>query len=120
MKAKLEEAKEKPFSTHLNKEYEQEMRDKDRFGDPLKLMQSSTLRHGQSQQLYRVLTTQGGHKYILPRCRFPGTQNRFSIEPGSRWDGVDRSNNYETRWVARQNSLNDNKSAFHKWATEEM
>ena len=96
------------------------MKEKERFGDPLKLMKSTTVRIDRSNTLYRMLTTQSEKKFPLPRCRFPGTQNRFGIEPGSKWDGVDRSNNYERRWMARQADLEANKSAFHKWATEEM
>ena len=96
------------------------MKDRERFGDPLKLMQSTTVAYGKSEQMYRILTTQSGKKFILQRSRFPGTQNRFDIQPGSRWDGVDRGNNYERRWMVRQADLEANKSAFHKWATQEM
>ena len=99
---------------------ERELKDRERFGDPLKLMQSTTVRYGSGNMSYRILTTQSGKKYILQRCKFPGTQNRFGIEPGSKWDGVDRGNDYERRWMAREADLEANKSAFHKWATEEM
>lgn len=56
----------------------------------------------------------------MPRSKFPATQNRFGIEPGSRWDGVDRSNKYEKRWLAKVNEVKDDKNAFHKWAADEM
>ena len=121
-KQALKEAKETKFgSSKLDPAVERELKEKDQFGDPLKLMQSKTISYGKSSDLqYRVLTTQNGHKYILKRCKFPSTQNRFGIEAGSRWDGVDRSNNYERKWMARQADLEANKSAFHKWATQEM
>lgn len=70
--------------------------------------------------MYRVLTTQSGKQFYLPKCLFPATQNRLGVEPGSRWDGVDRSNQFEKKWLARQNDLNQNKSAFHTWATNDM
>lgn len=49
----------------------------------------------------------------MPKCKFPSIQNRFGIEAGSRWDGVDRSNKYEKRWMQKENELRDNKNAFH-------
>ena len=102
-----------------------EVKQRDRFGDPLKLIKSSLMKYEKigstgDDLMYRVLTTQSGKKFCLQKCRFPATQNRLGIEPGSRWDGVDRSNQYEKRWFARQNDLYQNKSAFHKWATNDM
>jgi hypothetical protein len=77
--------------------YTKELKARDRFGDPLKLIKSSLMRYEKvggsgDDMMYRVLTTQSGRKFVLPRCKFPPTQNRLQIEPGSRWDGVDRSN----------------------------
>jgi pre-mRNA-splicing factor CWC26 len=60
-----------------------------------------------NQKLYKIFTTGTGYKYYLPRSRFPNTINRFDMEPGHRWDGVDRSNGYERRWFERENSKKD-------------
>ena len=70
------------------------------------------MRSGVNQQTYRVITTASGYRYLLPRCKFPGTMNRFQVEPGHRWDGVDRSNGYERKWVEKEHALSDNKQYF--------
>ena len=57
MRQKIEEVKAKPFAQSHNKEYELEMQQKDRFGDPLKLMKSSTYTSAKTQLAYRVLQT---------------------------------------------------------------
>ena len=55
----LEEAKQSKFGNSvLDPAVDRELKDKDRFGDPLKLMTSTTVRYGKSDMMYRVLTTQ--------------------------------------------------------------
>ncbi|TNV82107.1 hypothetical protein FGO68_gene12811 [Halteria grandinella] len=117
----LEEAKETPFARYeLDKEAEDELKMKDRFGDPLKLIKSKTIQSTLTNQSYRVLTTASGHRYLLPKCKFPGPINRLGIEPGYRWDGVDRGNGYERRWVDKENSMKDTAQYHQRWAAQDM
>lgn len=120
-KQELEEAKEQPFSSHkLDPAVEQEIKNKERFGDPLKLIKSRNMKSEFSKQVYRVITTATSYKYVLPKCKYSAPYNRFSIEAGNRWDGVDRSNGYEKRWTERENEMKDNEAFHHKMATEDM
>lgn len=80
---RLREEAGKPFSRYeIETEADQEMRRKDRFGDPLALFRPvSPEENAESTALYAA-------------------SNRFAIPPGSRWDGVDRSNGFEGKYLS--------------------
>jgi len=46
--------------------------------------------------------------------------NRFGIRPGHRWDGVDRSNGYEEKWLLQQNSQKALEGEAYKWSCSDM
>ncbi|WFD42582.1 Pre-mRNA-splicing factor cwc26 [Malassezia psittaci] len=50
----------------------------------------------------------------------PPPPNRFNIQPGYRWDGVDRGNGFERRLFLKINSNQRLRSEFQMWSAEDI
>ena len=93
----LNSEKNKPFARHsIDPEYEIELKKRPRFGDPIAEFSSFNIKKSKLSW-----------------------ENRFCIPPGKMWDGVDRSNGYEQRWLAKQGRNEyENSVAYKNFASE--
>ena len=59
--------------------------------------------HGRYRVLEQTLVDGDRVKFLIPSCKHENRAkaNRFDIKPGSMWDGVDRANDYESKFMER-------------------
>lgn len=94
---------------------EEEIRKKERFGDPLKNIIKKDKEVSGDNNIGVIKRS-----FYLPNCKFVAPTNRFNIEPGYRWDGVDRSSGFENRYLANINLRKAREEEYYRLRTEDM
>ena len=118
-KEEFNKRKDEPLTRYsVDQDVDDEMKKKQRFGDPMKEFLFS--KNSKKDHLYFVDDKTKMRGFYLPKSKFAGSINRFGIEPGYRWDGVDRSTGFEKRYLEAQNSDKVREQEYHKLRTEEM
>ena len=99
---------EKPLARYKNDEdLDLMLKEQDRAGDPM----LKFLTKNKSKQ----------QKSNKPRYNGPApAPNRFNIQPGYRYDGVDRSNGFEKKRFMEMSKRKSLKEDAYKWSVEDM
>ncbi|XP_031356532.1 BUD13 homolog [Photinus pyralis] len=101
----------KPFARYADDEdLERHLKEQEREGDPM-------LDYIRKKRRKNDIDTGKPVKLQFEGEFMP---NRFGIRPGHRWDGVNRSNGYEKKWIEVQNTRNAIQEEVYKWSTEDM
>jgi pre-mRNA-splicing factor CWC26 len=97
LEEEIEKEKEKPFARYeIESQVQEEFKRRKRFGDPLSQFRPD-----------------------LEKKVKMNWENRFGILPGKMWDGVDRTNGFEQRWLAKQGrKVWENSMAHKEFASE--
>ncbi|KAI8987938.1 Pre-mRNA-splicing factor of RES complex-domain-containing protein [Mycotypha africana] len=109
-KKRLEEEKHKPLARYVDdQDFNEELRQQARWNDPA----AGFLTNNAS-------VSKDGKRFVKPTYNGPWKPNRFMIPPGYRWDGVDRSNGYEDKFLLQQNQSKSRAAEAFAWSTEDM
>lgn len=100
----------KPFARteddeDLNKMY----KEKDRWGDPMLNLIKKTEKKDKKEKAEKK-----------PKWHGAAPANRFNILPGYRWDGVDRSNGFEKKYLTRGSEKIAQAEESYLWSVEDM
>ncbi|XP_042538941.1 BUD13 homolog isoform X1 [Dipodomys spectabilis] len=101
---------QKPLARYIDDEdLDRMLREQEREGDPM------------ANFIKKNKAKENKNKKERPRYSGPAPPpNRFSIWPGYRWDGVDRSNGFEQKRFARLASKKAVEELAYKWSVEDM
>lgn len=121
----------KPLARYADDEdLERMLKAKDRVGDPMlafiKKPESSTTKSNKKTK--KGVFTHLANVDLIITALFAGRPtykrafppNRYSIPPGYRWDGVNRSNGFEKTWFAKESNSVAVAEEAYKWSVEDM
>ncbi|KAJ6222059.1 hypothetical protein RDWZM_000604 [Blomia tropicalis] len=89
------------------------LRNQERLDDPM-------LNEMRKKRQEEEIAKNPNHKIYPKYSGPPAPPNRFNIQPGYRWDGVDRSNGYEAKVFARKSNQESNQEEAYRWSTQDM
>ncbi|RWS25037.1 protoporphyrinogen oxidase-like protein [Leptotrombidium deliense] len=94
------------------------LREKEQDEDPM----LQYMRKKKAKERIEEANQKGEKVYEKPRYKGPTAAplNRYGIEPGYRWDGVDRSNGFERDLFARIAEKTAIQEEAYRWSTEDM
>ncbi|CEI62907.1 Pre-mRNA-splicing factor CWC26 [Fusarium venenatum] len=108
---KLQDAKLMSFArTADDEEMNQELKEQDRWNDPMMQFVSEKKDSGKGQ---------GKKSKRKPVYAGAAPPNRYGIKPGYRWDGVDRGNGFEAERFKAINRKERNKGLSYSWQMDE-
>jgi len=109
-KQRLEDAKVMGVARYADDaELNDEMKDVERWNDPMAKMVTSKKGGGGSGK------GRGGGKMYQGAFE----PNRYGTKPGWRWDGVDRGNGFERKWCAARNTAKTREALEYAWQLDE-
>lgn len=85
--------------------------------DPINLMKENNLiqnLNDNSDKHDKIILTLG------KKCKFNNSENRFGISPGYMWDGVNRSNGFEKKYLKKENEINEKIQKKYAFRSEDM
>lgn len=116
----LSDMKNQPLSRYKDdKELDEILKAQDREGDPMAayIAQASSTDPNKSSSNCSTNIKSVEQSRKFSNC---SATNRFSIKPGCRWDGVDRSNGFEQKLINIKAKTLSAAEHVYKWRVEDM
>lgn len=120
----LEDARTMAFARGADDEdYNAEMRGRVVWGDPMAgALGGAGAEDGKKRGVREGEKEKDKEKRSVtgrPLYKGSARPNRYSILPGWKWDGVERGNDFESRWFKARNAKGDRKALEWNWQMDE-
>mmetsp|Transcript_30840 Transcript_30840/g.59479 ORF Transcript_30840/g.59479 Transcript_30840/m.59479 type:complete len:211 (-) Transcript_30840:52-684(-) len=125
-KKMAEQLRKGPFARGRDDELmNADLRARDRWGDPMLAMikkKKQKKKRKQIQLQTEEPSEEAAAAQVKTRPYYQGHPwpNRYGIRPGYRWDGVDRSNGWETKRMLHANNMKVREQQGYRWGASAM